>query len=75
MEFKDDFLDFVSKNDGRNFRQGSFMHDSDILTQEKFYQVINGINNRIQDLEERIRCLESGNIQNLNSSNSYLLPE
>jgi len=55
----DDFLMFVKENDGRNFRQGSFMSESEKVYKSKDVEkVFSDFYNRIKQLEERVSNIE-----------------
>ncbi len=55
----DDFLMFVKENDGRNFRQGSFMSESEKVYKSKDVEkVFSDFYNRIKQLEERVLNIE-----------------
>lgn len=55
----DDFLMFVKENDGRNFRQGSFMSESEKVYKSKDVEKeFSDFYNRIKQLEERVSNIE-----------------
>ena len=55
----DEFLLFVKENDGRNFRQGSLMSESEKVYKAKdIEKLFSDFYNQIKQLEERVSNIE-----------------